>query len=397
MPLTGWAQVSVTDFVLSALEDKEVASLDKRISYLKAMPFRLAPIQRMEFRTRNNQLDPQRQDFALRITPTNPWESKNNNLYFQEYERGLHLERDLALKKALKWRYELLVETAFQNDRLAKQRQVVELTEMLLSVHSQQQSTRDFDADDLLEARIDLIDLQLEMDEMEMERRQLLAQVSALFPAAGEQASTWTLGDLIDPKLLLRLTDSLLTLNPVGGEVAYRQSRFNLAVRETAVQKSNMNLGFLQAQYEPYRTEQGREPWSLSLGLLIPVFNPNKGDETEGKLEQMEAQFEWEETRMLRQEEKLQLRTRLSDLLEQYGTINDRQQQVASGEVQKAILSGAVMNPILILRYRESMLKISGMKLKIARQALLAYVDILDRCEVLQMPPLANQLDRQAE
>jgi hypothetical protein len=386
-------QVAPLDFLNSAHEDPEVRSLDQRIDFLKAMPFRLAPVQRLEFRMRNNQLDPDRQDYALRITPTNPWEARNSNRYFEEYERGLRLERELALKRALRSRYDLWAETAYQNDRVALYEAEVALAEKLVLLQSARQTSSDFDMDDLLEARLDVIDLQLELDELQLDLGQRLAEVAAVFPLASGKKIDWSLAEMVAPSSLGGRIDSLHTQATIGGEVAYRESRVRLAAREAAVQKSNMNLGFLQAQYEPYRTEQGREPWSLSLGFVIPVFNPNKGDVAERRLDEMEAQFELDETAAIKSRQRTKQAELLRGLIDQYASLERRKAELEQADLRKALYSGSETNPVLPVRYEQSLLRLSAMKLRLNRQILLAYIAYLDEAEVLQHPD-GNRLRR---
>jgi hypothetical protein len=386
------AQVAPPDFLNSAHEDPEVRSLDQRIEFLKAMPFRLAPVQRLEFRTRNNQLDPGRQDYALRITPTNPWESRNSNRYFEEYERGLRLERELALKRALRARYDLWVETAYQNDRVALGKAEVALAEKLVILQSARQTSPDFDLDDLLKARLDVIDLQLELDELRLDLGQRLAEVATVFPLASGSKIDWSLAEMVAPSSLSGRIDSLHTQAIIGGEVAFRESRVRLAAREAAVQKSNINLGFLQAQYEPYRTEQGREPWSLSLGFVIPVFNPNKGDVAERRLDEMEAQFELDETAAIKSRQRTKQAELLRGLIDQYASLERRKAELEQADLRTALYSGSETNPVLPVRYEQSLLRLSAMKLRVNRQILLAYIAYLDEAEVLQQP--GNRLRR---
>src|SRR5688572_9191584 len=83
------AQTAIDGFFLSAYEDTEVKSINEQIQYLNSRPYRLAPIDQLQFRTESNQLDPSRQDYALRLNPANPWQVRNNNRYFSDYKSML--------------------------------------------------------------------------------------------------------------------------------------------------------------------------------------------------------------------------------------------------------------------------------------------------------------------
>ncbi|NJN44922.1 MAG: hypothetical protein HC806_09530 [Anaerolineae bacterium] len=104
------------EFLQSVFEEPAVQAFDNQNNFLDSNPYRLSIIRRMEFRTESNQLDPQRQDYALRLNPANPWELKRNNEYFQHYQQVLQLDRDRVIKESLKERYEAIVEWAYFNE-----------------------------------------------------------------------------------------------------------------------------------------------------------------------------------------------------------------------------------------------------------------------------------------
>ena len=103
------AQVTISDFIRSAEDDQEVKSVDAQINYLKSKPYRLSPLQKLEFRTQNRELLYSQQEYALRLNPANPWEMRSNNKYFEEYSSSLSIEKEVALKNALVDRYNLVI------------------------------------------------------------------------------------------------------------------------------------------------------------------------------------------------------------------------------------------------------------------------------------------------
>ena len=84
-----FGQVTISDFLRSANDAAEVKVFEEQVNYLQGKPYRLSPLQKLEFRTKNNQLDPSLQDYAIRISPANPWEIRSTNNYFKEYQASL--------------------------------------------------------------------------------------------------------------------------------------------------------------------------------------------------------------------------------------------------------------------------------------------------------------------
>ena len=77
--LTASAQVTLAEFIKSANEDPEVKTFSEQARYLEQRTYRLPFLQRLELRTQNRELLANQQEYALRVTPANPWEVRNNN------------------------------------------------------------------------------------------------------------------------------------------------------------------------------------------------------------------------------------------------------------------------------------------------------------------------------
>src|SRR5687768_14387216 len=107
---SGFAQLTIGQFIQSTERDAEQKAFISQLEYLASKPYRLAPIQKLEFRTRTNELDFGRQDYAIRVNPANPWEVRNNNRYFKEYASELGFEMELLFRDALVERYTLIAE-----------------------------------------------------------------------------------------------------------------------------------------------------------------------------------------------------------------------------------------------------------------------------------------------
>ena len=61
IPVVATAQISIGDFLATATSAPAVVALQQQDAFLAERSYRLSPIQRMEFRTISNQLDPQRE------------------------------------------------------------------------------------------------------------------------------------------------------------------------------------------------------------------------------------------------------------------------------------------------------------------------------------------------
>ena len=146
-----FAQLSMAEFLLSVKSDFDLTSFEEQIRYLDNKPYRLSPLQKVEFRTKNNQLDPSRQDYGLRFTPANPWELKNNNLYFKQYRSVLSLEKELAFKDALIIRYNLIISMLYYSEIKAIKEEDRRLINAQVSILEKQRHSDSFNAEDYIE------------------------------------------------------------------------------------------------------------------------------------------------------------------------------------------------------------------------------------------------------
>ena len=113
---TAAAQVSIGEYLGSALQDPEVLTFEDQITFLNTRPYRLSPLRELQLRTQNRELTPTQQEFGIRLSPANPFEMKSQNQYFKEYNTTLSYEKEFALKEALIVRYLTVIEYTYFSD-----------------------------------------------------------------------------------------------------------------------------------------------------------------------------------------------------------------------------------------------------------------------------------------
>lgn len=386
------AQISMEDFLLASLEEPEIKSFSQQENYLKSKPFRLAPIRQLEFRTESNQLDPERQDYALRINPSNPWEVKRNKEYFQSYQELLQLDRNRLLRESLRTRYEVIIGWVYYQEISELKGEDKQTTEKLLSILEGQRFSTYFDADDYVELKLEQVDRALEVEETKFEIDNQRRRVEGLYENAKLNTLEWPYTAVISLEKLVSVVDSLMQQQTTGGEVSYREKQIDLANREWLLEKNNINLGFLQAQYEEFRTEQGRSPWSVSLGVTIPVFNPNKGDMTKRKLEVLEAQGDLDEAKVEQNSGRELAYRKIKSLMQRHHDITTMMQELNVGTLSTTLQQINDSNPTAIIRLQRNLIKLKTMATRLKQEIYLSYVEFLYYAELLQQQPLLNYL-----
>ncbi|MBL7853218.1 MAG: hypothetical protein JNL17_02395 [Cyclobacteriaceae bacterium] len=392
IPVVATAQISIGDFLATATSAPAVVALQQQDAFLAERSYRLGPIQRMEFRTISNQLDPQRQVYGLRINPANPWEVRNNRLYFETYHDVVRLDQQRELKMALYQRYLSVVQFVFasEENRLREQQQEV-AAKLLNTLRALQHSNR-FDADDFLNFKLEYIEKAADAYDAWFSVSDQQKQAEALDPRIKTAGIAWRVDQLIPLTGLAQLIDSVNAKSVTGGDLAYRAGRIALAEQDWKLEKSNIPVGFLQTQYQPFRLEQDRVPWNISVGVTLPLFNPNKGDMAKRKLEILEAQADLDESKRLGESSRQRHYSQLKNVLRRYHELDSLEAGLdlnVNVEVLEKLGEG---NPLIALKIQASQARLSMTRLRMKKEIYLAYLEFLLASEVLQQPPLINYL-----
>ena len=391
--LSARAQVTVGEFLNSVFEEPILKSFEAQAEYLNNKSvYRLAPIQKLEFRTESNQLDRTRQDYGLRINPANPFEVKRTTQYFKTYQELLYLDRDRTLKELLYARYLVIIGWVYYQEILELKEEDKKTTEKLLAILEGQRFSGLFDAEDYMELKMEQVDKIIEVEETLFEIDNQKRSVDALYNGARLKSVRWPVSTLISLERLEVVVDSLFNLSARAGEAAYREKQIDLAKREWQLEKSNINMGFLQTEYQERRIAQNRRPWSISMGITIPVFNPNKGDMTKRKLEMLEAEGEFNAAKNDQLAGREINREKIKSLIKRYRDVQTMVQSLNVGAVAATLQQIKDTNPIAVVRMQNNLIKLKVMAARLRQEIYLGYLDFLSSAEVLQQQPVKNFL-----
>lgn len=391
------AQSEFGTFIRAAKDDPAVSMFDLQVDYLNGKPYRLAPLQKLELRTESNQLDPTRQEYALRVNPSNPFEVRQNSLYFKELKSSIALEKGVVLKEVLVDRYTLIIElVTYAGLRDLAQRKL-ELTQTSLSMLEKQQLSGYFDGEDYVDLKLEEMDKSVEVDEATYEAENAARKVVAIFPDAAASVKVWNISEVITIQQIEKLLDSLQTAMPEATTLSYYQKKIDLADREFKLERNNINVGYAQVKYQDFRIDQGRKPWSIGLGVVVPLFNPNKGDMTKRKLESIESQQELKEAKVELSKDQVRLQEQLRDLITSHRKIEEKIKALNVSSLARTLNTMQKSNPVAGVRFQANLIKLEELALKQKQNILITYTEWLASTDALQQVPLINYLSRNLE
>ncbi|MCE7864262.1 MAG: hypothetical protein DYG99_12050 [Bacteroidetes bacterium CHB5] len=388
------AQVTINEFLYDTEQEPLIKSFDARTDYLSnKKTYRLAPIQKLELRTESNQLDRTRQEYGLRLNPANPFEIKRTNQYFRSYQELLKLDRERTLKELLFIRYEVVIGWIYYQEIRDLKLEDKTTTEKLLGILEGQRYSGLFDAEDYVELKMDQVDKITELEETMFEIDNQKRLVETLYTEARQKNINWPVADIISVDRLERVVDSIYQSEVRAGEVAYHQKQIEMAMHEWYLEKANISMGFIQTSYQKWRIEQNQRPWSISLGITIPLFNPNKEDMTKRKLDMLEAEGEFNTAKNDQQAGLEISREKIKSLSKRFREIQLMTDQVTTGSVSNTLQQIKDSNPVAVIRMQNKAIKLKTMAARLRQEIYLGYIEFLGFAEVLQQPPLRNFLD----
>ena len=385
-----YSQFTMAEFIRSAAEAPEVKSADAQINYLQSNPYRLSPLQKLEFRTQNRELLYTQQQYALRFDPANPWEMRSNNKYFEEYKSSLSFEKEMALKTSLVDRYNLVILYFYYYELKSFAEESEKLVEKQLAILERQSVSSFFDADEYVKLKVEQLDKTVEKEETDFDWQSQKSAVSQLDPQASGKRISWETQPLISIDRMERVADSLKAqiINPL--EVAYRQQKVNVARSQYNLEKSNINMGFLQTSYDRRRVNQDRTPFNISLGVTIPITNPNKGDMARRKLDEIESEFELNAARIEDQASQEISYLKLKESIHRYRDLQRKIDELKNSSMQKDLTLLKEGDPLIALQFEAGLNKLKVLQSKLKRKVLTYYVEFLTQSDHLQQKPLVN-------
>jgi hypothetical protein len=391
------AQVSMAEFLRSASTDVQVTSFSEQLRYLSSKPYRLSPLRETEFRMRNYELEPGQMRYALRFSAANPWEMKYNNQFFRDYSASLKLEQDLVFKEALTQRYSTIIYYLYWYENKILTEEHLRLLDNQITLLEKQSGSSSFDADEYVKVKIARVDKGIDLEEIEMTLSGFRNQINQLYPEAAQKQVSWGLENLITIEQIQAILDTLSGVESASTLVEYRKQKINIANTEYKLEKSNINPGFIQTEYDQRRVENDRNPINITMGLTIPITNPNKGDMTKRRLDAIEAEYDLNEVKTELQTQAGNSYQLLKESISRYGKLKQQVEALQNDVLAEnlSILKGN--NPLYLIQFEVSRVRLSLLMAKQKRTVYLAYLDYLVHSDRLAQKPLLNFLSGNLE
>jgi hypothetical protein len=384
------AQLSVEEFLGSVREDPEVKTFDDQINYLNTKPYRLAPLREVQLRTQNRELMQTQQEYGIRVSPSNPWEMRRQNAYFKEMNAGLALEKEIVRKDALFDRYNTIIEYLYNSSVhkltiVGKQK-----LDQQINIVERQSGSRYFDADSYVKLRADQLDFLIEEEEFGFETSNQISRITRTYPKAHNQRIDWDFDKAISLEQIKKVCDSIERAGITSSLARFYQQQIKLAKSEYELEKTN--IGFLQTSYDRRRYHQDRNPFSVSVGVSLPIFNPNKGNMTKRRLDEIEAEYDYTEETYQSESDKIILKEKVLSLVARVKNLEEKIDVLEKSNLAQTLSTIKEGDPVAVIQFRQRVIKIQTLYYKVKRELFLAFTEYLYATDALQAEPLTNYL-----
>lgn len=387
LPNTTIAQSQLSDFLLAAFEDINTYGFTQAKNYITPRNYRIPVIDEIEIRFSNDEFIAEEQQYAFRVSPSNPWKVRRNKALFNATKTEIGLQQKLMYKQNMYNRY--LVASSYLLDlkQLELETERYNLTRKRATIIGDNAESSFFDSEDYVESKLDQIDKLYELQE----------QQTSLLHNKRTIASLMRVEDLNwDNEVLVSVT----TIDSVANRIAQRNfnsAELNLLVqsldvarKETRIEKADFNLGFVQAEYMPLKNRES--DIGISFGITIPIFNPNKNKVAERIIKEIEIENQIQTQEFQDSVNKVIQYGFLLDLLKNHQLLEQQIEQIDIPSLIKNLSVNENNNPVTLLDIEEALIKLKLLKFESHKRMVEQYVEFLNAFDMLSTTPLINYL-----
>lgn len=386
------AQETVSDFLITAFESRSLNAFDVQTNFLKPSNYRIPIIDELEIRAGNDELNYEDLQYALRVSPSNPWKIRRNNSLFNATRKELNIRRQIGFKENLSDRYQLLTTYFFEKSlhELIRKQQI--LISKKASVFQENMESDLFDARDFAEAMLDQVEVLESMDDALVQWNQTQERILAIL---NTNTFDWNSFNLISINKIDSISSQIASSSISSVELDLISQRMEVARQEVRVEKADFDIGFLQAEYFPFTNRDSEIGYSI--GFTIPIFQNNRPQIAERKLDELELKSEFETEQYQDSIRKTLEYEHLKNLILHHKMIEEEVNKIDLETLVNNLARIEDYDPIAILELEEGILKIDEMLLKSQQRVLDQYLDFLFTFDVIIDLPLINYLSDSLE
>nr|WP_320014852.1 hypothetical protein [uncultured Desulfobacter sp.] len=385
-------QISIKEFLSTALADPSLAAQNERIRFLEETGG-ISFIEDPEFRLTIDKFESNQQKYVLRFKPRGWDEIKGEKEVLDARVQSGAIQLESLLYMALKNRYMTVVESLYFKEMRTLYEALNLLYEDWEHVLKRHVDTPDFDAGELADMENQRSALQ--MDIMELKNQQD-AVAKRVYVQSGYGGNV-----LLDTDHILsvdQLAHRILAIqiNPEDENIYLTQAKIQVAKAEALylqeVAERTRLISFIETAYNAADEDDFEDAFSIEFGISIPIGSGSQDTLRQRKLESMKSRSQQHALeREIRQTIPV-IRQKLHHQIEQYTAFQQKKTNSFSTAAFDRLLQTKGTDPLTLLKFKKSMLGTDILQAKLSRRIFTTYIEFLDITGKLGEKPLMNYL-----
>ncbi len=390
---TTQAQLSPSDFLLTAFEASNTTQFDEKINFIDRGTYRLPLGEEIEFRYSNDERSLEDARYRLRLRPTNPWKIRRNNALFNALRAELSLEQQLVFNENLYDRYITLLDYIFTGKETELLEQRYLLASKKLRLFQQNPQSELFDARDFVESKLESIE---RLEDLEESHIDLLKQEMQINLILNSTDIKWENVELITIDQILEISQKVIRRQINSTQLEYLQQQIEVARLETAKERADFDIGFVEARLAP-NLDNDKNEFGFAFGVTIPIFRDNKDQITERMLDEIELTNELLAEASKDSIVKVIEFQFLQDQLVQHQKLSENISEMNTDVLAENLAISENFSPIALLELEEGKLKLQQLLLRSQHRVLEQFIEMLFAYDALHSKPLKNYLQKDLE
>ncbi|MBO6585662.1 MAG: hypothetical protein JJ953_06120 [Gracilimonas sp.] len=386
-PFKATAQHTVSDFLLTAFEDRNTSHFDAQRAFLKPRNYRYPILEEVELRMGNDEQTYEDLQYALRVRPGNPWRIRRNNAFFNATRKELELQKRREYKENLMMRYELALEYFHNRELAAMIEESLDIISRKANIMEENLQSELFDGKDYSEAKLDQVEAIDKLEESLVELNRIQVEIELILDTGD---LNWINFSLIKVETIEELAGDIATQSNPSVELDLISQQAEVARQEGRVEKADFDIGYAQLEYFPFTNRKSN--YGFSVGVTLPIFKDNKPQIAERKLDELELEGELEFEQHRDSINKIREYQHLKNLIAQHRLMLKKVDELNLKAMQNNLANSEDFDPLTILDLQEGIAKLDEVILKSRFRVLSQFVDFLYTYDALAKSPLTNYL-----
>ena len=347
-----------------------------------------------KFEYRSSTEDSDLSKHALRVSFRGWGEADAINRFADAELKQIDVDNEIILNQLLKKRYDLVVNYFHFKNSLQLNQKLKVLYKDRITVLKQSINTLNFDINDLIKAQDAFNELNLDLISLEERWNYCCKEIAIL--ALADKVLQFDETELIDIELLSARIDFLcegdddenIFLLKQKRKVEKEKSKVDLEIA-----KNRDYLSFFEVEYDDNNRDDDKlEPLTFKAGFQIPIIKTGQFNLSRHKIKYYSEKDEYTRLKQSFTENRRSLVSELSILVKQYFNMDKARKESDMESTYSTLLSMEGIDPLSLLKVKESILKNEIIQEKIKYEIYQKYLELLSVNGKMVKKPLVNYL-----